>query len=159
MNKNDKDQDVKKILVIVMLTFTFGCSDDAEISEENSIVGKWKYNFQIVQGPSDYLLDTIKKDNYVLELLEFKENGIYYIYQTNYVGTNLVEQGKYSYMNKILTISNDKCNRLESKYEVEYNENYIRVFTISEPCQEYRFSLRTYISNDIELKRDEPYKH
>jgi len=142
-----------------MLFFAFGCSYDSEISKENSIVGKWKFNFQIVQGTSDNLFDKNKKDNYVLEVLEFNENGIYNIYQTNHIGTSQVEQGKYTYINGILTISNDKCNGLESKYEVEYNENYIRVFTISEPCQEYRFSLRTYISNDNELKRDEPYKH
>jgi len=150
---------LKKILVLIMLFFAFGCSYDSEISKENSIVGKWKFNFQIVQGTSDNLFDKNKKDNYVLEVLEFNENGIYNIYQTNHIGTSQVEQGKYTYINGILTISNDKCNGLESKYEVEYNENYIRVFTISEPCQEYRFSLRTYISNDNELKRDEPYKH
>lgn len=145
--------------MIIILVFAFGCSYDSEISKENSIVGKWKFNFQIVQGTSDNLSDKNKKDNYVLEVLEFNENGIYNIYQTNHIGTSQVEQGKYTYINGILTISNDKCNGLESKYEVEYYENYIRVFTISEPCQEYRFSLRTYISNDNELKRDEPYKH
>ncbi|MCB0703511.1 MAG: hypothetical protein R2863_02285 [Candidatus Kapaibacterium sp.] len=150
---------MKKILVIIMLFFAFGCSDDSEITKENSIVGKWKFNFQIVQAHSDNLSDKNKKDNYVLEVLEFNENGIYNIYQTNHIGTSQVDQGKYTYINGILTISNDKCNGLESKYEVEYQKSFIRVNIINEACQENRFSLSTYISNDIELKRDEPYKH
>ena len=70
-----------------------------------------------------------------------------------------MDQGKYTYINGILTISNDKCNGLESKYEVEYQKSFIRVNIINEACQENRFSLSTYISNDIELTRDEPYKH
>ena len=122
---------MKKILVIVMLIFAFGCSDDATEPSENSIVGKWKMEY-IGEIGKEY-------DDLVLEI---DKNGKFITFLKNHRGKIEDLEHNYTYSTNVFTISSLECEGEEGKYTVEFRDNGFELKLINDDCS-YRNLLFT----------------
>ncbi len=115
---------MKKVLVIVMLIFAFGCSDDGTNPSENELVGEWMYN-NTPQG--------IFEKSYIV--LEFKEDGEFIKNQLTFgVGeANIV--GTYSINNDIIVLESYECGPIEGKYKFEFRDNGVEFTLIEDECE------------------------
>lgn len=111
-NNNNREKSLKKILVIIMLVFAFGCEENVtEPSEsEYTIVGTWGKLKEI----------TDKRDT-IFIYLEFKVDKI--IYLTSKIGGQEIERIEGSYIK-----TGDKITVVDSKFE---SENGIYSFKIN----------------------------
>ncbi len=119
---------MRKILVIVMLIFAFGCSDDATEPSENTIVGKW-------------MKDVTKKDDSEINILviEFTEDGKYIVQNGKAIEDEYILIGSYTYTNDILTMSDEKCEDMDGKYKLEYRNNGVDFIIVEDECDRNEF--------------------
>ena len=115
---------MKKILVMIMLIFAFGCSDDATEPSENSIVGKW-----------DRFYEEIADQTNVFFVIEFKANGELYFEIENSTKKNNSAKGTYTLVDNILTIEDDACEGDIGKYNLEFKDNGIELTLIEDECE------------------------
>ncbi len=114
---------MKKILVILMLVFAFGCSDDAKVIAENSIVGRWKKEFK----------GEIERE-WITLILDFANNGKF-VSKLYSVGENIdVMEYNYTFSNNILIISSEECTGDDGKYRVEFKNNGFELKLIDDKC-------------------------
>ena len=114
---------MKKVLVILMLFFTFGCSDDANDPSENSIIGQWKTTFTSEQI-ADY-------DNLILDL---RTDGNCFSTISTKKGKVETQDNAYTYDNGILTIKSQDCEGAEGKYTVIFRDNGIEFKLLDDEC-------------------------
>lgn len=119
---------MKKILLLIMLIFAFGCSDDTTSSSENSIIGKWKANVT----PKG-----IFEQSYLI--LQFTVDG-------NFTKTNEPEwleisniKGTYSISNKTITVISEECGEVIGNYEFEFRDNGVEFILVDEECEEREY--------------------
>lgn len=123
---------MKKILVILMLVFAFGCSDDVTAPEPHEIVGKWKTyiiftdeNSQTYPGVVVLYFDNVGNYNISFQGLPGEEIPEKFIYQ---------DEGKYSISEDILTVVNNECENIEGKYKFEFKDNGVEFMIIEDDC-------------------------
>ena len=114
---------MKKILVIVMLIFAFGCSDDVTEPSKDTIVGKWSKDLRDIKGLENFIL-----------ILEFSENGEYF--SSNALGDSdsKIFEGTYTFADNIITLKDSKCKEVEGKYELEFIGNIVDFKLIKDEC-------------------------
>lgn len=137
---------MKKILVIIMLVFVFGCSDDATAPEESPIVGMWATTFTVlVEETSDYI------DVFVV--LKFMDNGNYIVYSNQPDILTFNEEGTYKINDNELKVVNSKCADTEGIYRVEFIDNGLDITQIEDECSYnsvlhdifFKFDSNTYL--------------
>ena len=142
---------MKKVLVIVMLVFAFGCSDDATEPSENTIVGKWKtfIRFAELNGqtyPGKVILDFDNIGNYKISFEELPGEEIpeKFIYQ---------DEGKYTISEDILTVVNNECENIEGKYKFEFKDNGLEFMIIEDDCNRNHSISSFYYDFDFEIEK------
>ena len=119
---------MKKILVIVMLIFAFGCGDDATEPSKDTIVGSWVRQFEAGEL-NDYQTFT----------LDFHEDGKCYSYTTSPLAKVKPITNDYTFENNTLVIKSEECEGVEGTYKVEFKNNGIELKLVSDNC--YRSEL------------------
>lgn len=118
---------MKKILVIVMLIFAFGCSDDATNPEPHELVGKWKTSFRIEHESSE--------DSVLIILnLEFFNNGTFEMRNEQPEEEIINEYGIYTISNDELIIENGHCAPENGRFEFEFKNNGVEFTRIEDEC-------------------------
>lgn len=114
---------MKKVLVMILVLFAFGCSDDATEPSENMIVGKWMRFY-----------DEVDDDEDVLMVIEFTEDR-------KFTASNVLDEnengkinGVYSVANNIITMNDEDCEGIEGKYELEFRDNGVEFILIKDEC-------------------------
>ncbi len=118
---------MKKILVIIMLVFAFGCSDDGTNPVETNLVGKWYKDFTIIKDGSNESIQ-------VLLILEFFNNGTFKMINEEPEEEIVNDHGTYTLSNDVLTIVNSKCDNIEGKYKFEFEFNSVQFTRIEDEC-------------------------
>ncbi len=137
---------MKKVLVIVMLIFAFGCSDDATEPSENTIVGKWKSELFILALEDGTLVNTYR-------VLEFNNNGTYSFYHEDEELDLLNDSGTYTISNNELTILNNECLGIEGKYEVLFDDNGFEIKLKEDDCERNHILSDFYYNFDAEIEK------
>ena len=119
---------MKKVLVIVMLIFAFGCSDDATDPSENTIVGEWI-------GRSIAIISDTGEPMIVRLTLEFLNNGTFKFISEQAEELNYT----YTFENNVLIISSVECEGAEGKYTVEFRDNGIELNLLNDECERNKF--------------------
>ncbi len=144
---------MKKVLVIVMLIFAFGCSDDGTNPEpnEDSIVGKWKTFITFAEEnsqtyPGIVILDFDNIGNYKISFEELPGEEIpeKFIYQ---------DEGKYTISDDILTVVNNKCENIEGTYKIKFKDNGVEFMIIEDDCNRNHFISDFYYDFDAEIDK------
>ncbi len=118
---------MKKVLVIVMLIFAFGCSDDATEPSENTLVGKW-------ESVAIFRNEDKGEAIVVTYVLEFSNDGKYSAYDLTEDKEYINREGTYSISNDSLTTINKECPNIEAMYRVILDGDEMRIETIKNEC-------------------------
>lgn len=120
---------MKKIIVLsLLLIFAVGCKENGTSSEGDSIVGKWESTINI----NDYNEGYIAKVDIVLE---FNNDGSYFVYDLVERKEYINDEGTYSISNDSLTILSSKCPNIEGIFRVNFDANGFRIRTIRNDCE------------------------
>lgn len=119
---------MKKILVIVMLIFAFGCSDDATEPSENTIVGAWMKQ-----------MDSEDVDIPDVLIMEFTEEGKY-----NAIGVDKDNKrdtlvGSYTLNNNRISFSDEKCDDTKGIYDLVFKDNGVEFVLVDDECDRSNF--------------------
>lgn len=137
---------MKKILVIVMLIFAFGCSDDATAPIESELVGKWKSYFTRV--------DEKGKSSTALLILDFNSDGTFSLSVDPSSEFTVNEKGTYSILDDVLTIINNTCGDLKGGYKFEFRDNGLKLTRIQDECGHNNLLLLFYYNYDEVLEQE-----
>ncbi len=137
---------MKKILVIVMLIFAFGCSDDATAPIESELVGKWKSYFTRV--------DEEGKSSTALLILDFNSDGTFNLSVDPSSEFTVNEKGTYTISDEILTITNNACGDFKGGYKFEFRDNGLKLIRIQDDCARNNLLLLFYYSYDVVLEQE-----
>ena len=132
---------MKKILVIVMLIFAFGCSDDVTEPSKDTIVGKWTKEIQSEEGDKIYHLT-----------IEFTKEGKYIAFTDKDIDSKEILIGEYTYINKIITLNDDQCEDMEGKYELEFIGNIVDFKLIKDECDRANYIEGAFVKYTEEVK-------
>lgn len=119
---------LKKILVILLLVFAFGCSDDATEPSENTLVGKWESVARFGNEDNGNVI-------ILTYVLEFSNDGRYSAYDLTEDKEFINKEGTYSISNDSLTILNKECQNIEAMYKVIIDGDEMRIETIQNECE------------------------
>jgi hypothetical protein len=114
---------MKKILVILMLVFAFGCSDDAVQPRVNPVVGNW---FREVEAKEEYGFDAL--------IMKFNNDGKYVAISVEWEGKNDTLLGNYTYENYKIVLYDEDCKEVPGNYEVDPIDNGLRFILIDDEC-------------------------
>jgi uncharacterized protein (TIGR03066 family) len=131
---------MKKVLVILMLFFAFGCSEETTAPVESELVGKWKTTYNGVDEEGTSFNE--------LFILEFNINGTLSLtsQQPSRLTINLT--GTYSVSGDVLTIINNACGDLKGGYKFEFKDNGVDIKEIQDECGNNSFLPRFYYHFD-----------
>lgn len=115
---------MKKILVIVILTFAFGCSDDATSPQEKLRQELFTYKRSVT------VIDDNNQTSEALAVVEFEDNGEYTISLDN---VN-IEDGIYTVSQDTLIVVNNECKDIEGKYNYIFKDNGVEFIIIEDDC-------------------------
>lgn len=107
---------LKKILVILLLVFAFGCNDSTGPVDE-SVVGMWTKE--------------IREDIFVIE---FIQDGKYKTFNISEGKQEVVVNGTYSVSSNIITMNDTKCEDEEGKYSFDRKNEGIEFVLIEDEC-------------------------
>lgn len=125
---------MKKYFVIFVLIFAFGCSEDSTGPEENSIVGKWQKLIYDTGGEEEVLL-----------IIEFTDDNKYYVETSLDPDSGPFLEGTYTFVGSILLMVDDKCEEIEGKYKIEFENNGFTVELIEDECNRSESMPGTFI--------------
>ena len=114
---------MNKVLVLVILIFGFGCSDDATEPSESTIVGEW---MRQINSEHDDDIDVL--------VLEFKMNGEFFAIGVSKDLKYDTLNGSYTYRNNIISLTTEKCEDEIGKYEYDFKNNGINLKLIEDEC-------------------------
>jgi uncharacterized protein (TIGR03066 family) len=117
---------MKKVLVILMLIFAFGCSDDVTAPVDSELVGKWKTNFTRV--------DEKGESSVALLILEFKNDGTFSLSSNKSSEFMININGTFSVTDDILTVINYACGDIKGGYKFKFRDNGIKLTEIQDEC-------------------------
>ena len=137
---------MKKILVIVLLIFAFGCSDDATAPIESELVGKWKSYFTRV--------DEEGRSSTALLILVFNSDGTFSLSADPSSEFTVNEKGTYIISDEVLTITNNACGDLKGGYKFEFIDNGVKLIRIQDECGNNNLLSLFYFSYDVVLKQE-----
>ncbi len=136
---------MKKVLVIVMLIFAFGCSDDGTNPSENELVGVWKTIYSVYNDDDGTYVD-------VLLILEFFNTGSFRMINEQPEELIFSEQGTYTIKDNIITINNNKCETEEGSYEFVFKDNGVEFTRIEDECKNNNILGTFFFDYNAELK-------
>ncbi len=119
---------MKKVLVIVMLIFAFGCSDDGTNPEPHEIVGKWVM---------DVTPQGILEKSFLI--LEFSNNNEFTKIQEGFVLGTSDYQGTYSINGDVITFVGGDCKKVEGKYKFKFRDNGVEFTLIEDECEDREY--------------------
>ncbi len=114
---------MKKVLVIIMLIFAFGCKEDVTSPNKNELVGKWKKDF--VSGIK------VKYDKIIIEFTN--DNKVIHTAANSEVKSESLI-GSYNYDNGIVILIDTDCKEVPGKYELEFRNNGVEFKLIDDEC-------------------------
>ena len=114
---------MKKILVMLMLVFAFGCSDDSTEPSKETIVGKWMK-----------LIDDKEEYNFDILIMEFDKDGKYIAIAYTPGSERDTLNGNYTYENNSITLNDNECEGKEGKYKLEFRNNGVDFKLIEDEC-------------------------
>ena len=115
---------MKKILVILILFFAFGCGDDATDPSDNELVGIWVRQ-----------LDTEELEYYKSLALDFRKDGTCITTITLSDGQVIVEDNTCTYENNTFVIKSYFCEGAEGKYTIIFRDNGIELKLLNDDCE------------------------
>jgi len=118
----------KVIMFLLLLVFAVGCKENGTSSEGDSIIGKWESTNNINDFNEGYI---VKVDI----VLEFKNDGSYFVYDLVEWKEYINDEGTYSISNDSLTILSTKCPNIEGFFRVNFDANGFRIRTIQNDCE------------------------
>lgn len=119
---------MKKVLVIVMLIFAFGCSDDATEPSENTIVGSWMK--QIDSGDDD-MPDVL--------VMEFTKEGKYYAIGVGDDNKRDTLVGSYTLDNDRVVLVDEECDDTKGNYDLVFKDNGVEFVLVDDECDRVNF--------------------
>jgi hypothetical protein len=119
---------MKKILVILLLVFAFGCSDDATEPSRNELVGMWMMDVT-PQG-------ILEKS---LLILKFSSNNEFTKIQDGSGFGTSDYQGTYSINGDVITFVGGDCRKVEGKYKFKFRDNGVEFTLIEDECKEREY--------------------
>lgn len=123
MINNNKEKCMKKVLVIVMLIFAFGCKEDVAAPEDIDIVGNWAR-----------VDNTDKSDTINIKDISFSKDGKCYI-QYRYIINQFPDTCRYSFSSDhILTITGGTCGDVTDKFKVVSKNKGIEFILLEDEC-------------------------
>lgn len=138
---NNKEKGMKKILVILMLVFAFGCSDNGTQPDLDSIVGTWK-------TPVIFIDSEDKENSKIIFVLKFEENGNFQLSNELAEDVMINENGTYTVIGDTLSIINSKCEDSVGKYKFEFKDNGVEITQIADDCINNNFIDRFFYNYD-----------
>lgn len=132
---------MKKILVIVLLIFAFGCKEDTTGPNENELVGKWKKLVSVRDIENNQYID-------ILIVLQFEENARFQITTESTEESLINENGTYSVMGDTLSIINNKCEDSVGEYKFEFKNNGVEFTRITDDCNYNNIINRFFLDYD-----------
>ncbi len=137
---------MKKVLVILMLFFAFGCSEETTAPVESELVGKWKSYFTRV--------DEEGKSSTALLILDFNSDGTFSLSADPSSEFTVNEKGTYTISDVVLTITNNACGDLKGGYKFEFRDNGLKLIRIQDECGHNNLLLLFYYSYDVVLEQE-----
>lgn len=128
---------LKKVIVLLLFVFAFGCSDDTSSPEDNSIVGEWKRNFE-----------SNEIEDYESLILEFEQNGICNSTIATKNGKIENQVNNYTFSDNTLVITSQDCEGAEGVYDVEFRDNGIELELLDDDCERSIFLTGFFINTD-----------
>ncbi len=107
---------MKKVLVILMLIFAFGCSDSTG-PEEGTVIGKW-----------------MKEIEERIFVIEFTQDGKYTTSIELEEEQEIVVNGTYLISSNIIIMNDPKCKDQEGKYSFERKNEGIEFVLVEDEC-------------------------
>ena len=119
---------MKKVLVMILVLFAFGCSNDATEPSENTLVGKWESVARFGNEDNGNVI-------ILTYVLEFSNDGRYSAYDLTEDKEFINIEGTYSISNDSLTTLNKECQNIEAMYRVIFDGDEMRIETIKNECE------------------------
>ncbi len=124
---------MKKILVIVMLIFAFGYSDDETEPSENTIVGKWSKDESKEREINQSLL-----------VVEFTNDGKFTLSVDVIFEPKILDEGSYSIDGNEIEIVSGQCEIIKGKYRFEFKNNGVEFILKEDECEAREYLVGFY---------------